>query len=102
MRLSITSIALLVVSALSVVSAQGNEVAFGICTCFKPDFDASCCILGKGFMQNDGNVCETLDAKDSVAAYRACCTRSGGRTKCKTGYRDPSHWPPADSYGCKA
>ncbi|KAF9310865.1 hypothetical protein BG000_007750 [Podila horticola] len=102
MRLSIASIALLVASALGVASAQDNLVSFGICTCFNPKFDASCCIPANGFMQNDGNVCDTIDFKDSVKRYEACCTRSGGRSKCKTGYRDPKHWPPADSYGCKA
>ncbi|KAF9369244.1 hypothetical protein CPB97_003753 [Podila verticillata] len=101
MRLSIASIALLVASALGIASAQGSQVSFGICTCFNPKFDASCCILAKGFMQNDGNVCDTLDSEATVQAYRACCIRSGGKTKCKTGYRDPSHWPPQDSYGCK-
>ncbi|KAF8926194.1 hypothetical protein CPC16_009116 [Podila verticillata] len=101
MRLSLASIALLVASAVGVASAQDNLASFGICTCFNPKFDASCCILARGFMQNDGNVCDTLDATD-IPAYQKCCSRSGGKSKCKTGYRDPSHWPPADSYGCKA
>ncbi|GJJ70779.1 hypothetical protein EMPS_03129 [Entomortierella parvispora] len=102
MRLSVASIALIVVSAVGVVSAADKQVPFGICSCFRPDFDASCCIPGKGYMQKDGNVCATVDAKDSIKNYQACCKRSGGTSKCKTGYRDPSHWPPADSYGCKA
>lgn len=101
MRFSIASIALLVVAAVS-VSAAPQTVPFGICSCFKPDFDASCCIPGKGYMENDGNVCATVDAKDSMQKYVDCCHRSGGTSKCKTGYRDPKNWPPADSYGCKA
>ncbi|KAK3838903.1 MAG: hypothetical protein J3R72DRAFT_525459 [Linnemannia gamsii] len=102
MRLSIASIALLMASTLGITSAQDNQVAFGICTCFQPKYDASCCMFVKGFMMNDGNVCDTPDAKDSITNFESCCTRSGGRYKCKHGYRDPKHWPPADTYGCKA
>ncbi|KAG0028821.1 hypothetical protein BGZ81_004400 [Podila clonocystis] len=102
MRLSIASIALLMASALGITSAQDKQVSFGICTCFEPKYDASCCIPAKGYMMNDGNVCDTLDFGDSVQKFKACCARSGGRSKCKIGYRDPSHWPPEDSYGCKA
>ncbi|KAK3819247.1 MAG: hypothetical protein JOS17DRAFT_756630 [Linnemannia elongata] len=102
MRLSIASIALLMASVLGIASAQDNLVTYGICTCFNPKFDASCCMFSKGFMQNDGNVCDTPDVEGSRTKFESCCTRSGGRSKCKTGYRDPKHWPPADSYGCKA
>ncbi|KAF9159638.1 hypothetical protein DFQ26_006321 [Actinomortierella ambigua] len=108
MRFSIASVAALAISTLAVAAtaqndtaSSGNDVHFGICTCFNPKFDASCCILAKGWMMNDGNVCDTLDNVETVAKYRACCERSGGRSKCKYGVRDPSHWPPEDSYGCK-
>ncbi|KAF9172103.1 hypothetical protein BGX21_006508 [Mortierella sp. AD011] len=101
MRLSIASIALFAVSVLGVASAKDDLVDFGICSCFNPKFDASCCIPAKGFMMNDGNVCRTIDFKNSVKKYEDCCTRAGGKYKCKRGYRDPKHWPPADSYGCK-
>ncbi|KAG0054369.1 hypothetical protein BGZ83_011378 [Gryganskiella cystojenkinii] len=105
MRLSISSLALVIVATLSLATAapqdDSNLVSFGICSCFQPKFDASCCMYANGYMQNDGNVCDTIDFKDSVKKYEACCSRSGGRSKCKTGYRDPKHWPPADSYGCK-
>ncbi|KAG0281050.1 hypothetical protein BGZ96_001315 [Linnemannia gamsii] len=105
MRLSITSIAsiaLVLASALSIASAQGNstKVRFGICTCFEPQYDASCCMYAKGYMQNDGNVCDTPDAGESVKKFRSCCDRIKGRTKCKTGEREASHWPPEDSFGC--
>ncbi|GJJ72997.1 hypothetical protein EMPS_05355 [Entomortierella parvispora] len=101
MHLSLASIALIVVSAIGVVSAA-DEVSFGICTCFNPKYDASCCILAQGYQMNDGNVCDTLDFGPSVQKYKDCCARSGGRVKCKIGNREPSHWPPEDSYGCKA
>ncbi|KAG0312339.1 hypothetical protein BGZ97_011274 [Linnemannia gamsii] len=104
---SISSIALLMASALGIASAQDaatpdKQVSFGICTCFRPKYDASCCMLVKGYMMNDGNVCDTPDATGSIDKFEACCTKSGGKYKCKHGYRDPSHWPPEDSYGCSA
>ncbi|KAG9063441.1 hypothetical protein KI688_004324 [Linnemannia hyalina] len=102
MRLYITSIALLMTSVFSIASAQDSQMTYGICTCFTPKFDASCCMFANGFMMNDNNVCDTPDTKDSVTKFESCCSRSGGRSKCKYGYRDPKHWPPADTYGCKA
>ncbi|KAG0281051.1 hypothetical protein BGZ96_001316 [Linnemannia gamsii] len=107
MRLSITSIAsiaLVMASVLGIASAQGNStgVKYGICTCFRPKFDASCCMLVKGYMMNDGNVCETPDNIDSVVKFRACCVRSGGKNKCKYSEHEPNNWPPEDTYGCSA
>ncbi|KAG0236689.1 ATP-binding cassette sub- B member 6, mitochondrial [Actinomortierella wolfii] len=97
------SIAAIALSALSMMAAAQDEyMRYGICTCFRPKYDASCCIPAKGYMMNDGNVCMTPDINQSVEAFKACCTRSGGQYKCKPGYRDPSHWPPEDTYGCKA
>ncbi|ORX99475.1 hypothetical protein K493DRAFT_299389 [Basidiobolus meristosporus CBS 931.73] len=102
MHLSIASITLLMASAISITSAQDKQVTYGICTCFNPKYDASCCMAAKGFMMNDGNVCDTPDTGASIDTFRACCTRIGGKTKCKYGYRDPTHWPPEDTYGCSA
>ncbi|KAF9312175.1 hypothetical protein BG003_006574 [Podila horticola] len=102
MRVSITSIAWIMASALGIASAQDQQVTYGICTCFNPKYDASCCMLAKGFMMNDGNVCDTPDTKDSIQKFESCCTRSGGRYKCKYGYRDPKDWPPTETYGCTA
>ncbi|KAF9539393.1 hypothetical protein EC957_005452 [Mortierella hygrophila] len=94
MRLFITSIALLMASVLGIASAQDNQAT--------PKFDASCCMFANGFMMSNGNVCDTPDTNDSVTKFESCCTRSGGRSKCKYGYRDPKNWPPADTYSCKA
>ncbi|KAF9375485.1 hypothetical protein CPC16_000694 [Podila verticillata] len=105
MRFQLLSVALLaaVLSTIQAVTgdpATSDLIPYGICTCFAPEFDASCCMYAKGYMQNDGNVCETPYA--GIEAYKTCCTRSKGKEiKCKTGYRDPKNpWPPADTYGC--
>ncbi|KAF9917275.1 hypothetical protein FBU30_000808 [Linnemannia zychae] len=100
MRLSITSIALLAATILSVVSAQNYTGRHGICTCFEPKYDGSCCMLVKGSMQKDGNVCDTPDIDESVAKFRSCCDHIGGRSKCKYGYHDPNNWPPKDQFNC--
>lgn len=102
MHLSFASIALVVAAAIGVVSAQSADIPYGICTCFTPKYDASCCIPAGGWQMNDGNVCETPDFGDSVEKFKACCARSGGHDKCKIGYRFPDQWPPEDSYGCAA
>ncbi|KAG0002327.1 hypothetical protein BGZ79_003195 [Entomortierella chlamydospora] len=99
MRLSIASIALLAVSILGVASAKSSKTAVGICSCFNPKFDASCCIPVKGYMEKDGNVCMTTNPDKTIPMYQACCARSGGKSKCKHGIQD---YPPSDSYSCKA
>ncbi|KAG0302504.1 hypothetical protein BGZ98_007442 [Dissophora globulifera] len=100
MHLAIPSIALLLVSALGAMAApESTLINFGICTCFRPAYDASCCIPAGGSM--NGNVCNTPDFKGSVKKFEDCCTKSSGTIKCKGGYRDPKNpWPPAGSYGC--
>ncbi|KAF9324690.1 hypothetical protein BGZ91_002800, partial [Linnemannia elongata] len=100
MHLKVASLALLLVSITGMAAAQDDKlIRYGICTCFRPKYDASCCILARGSMS--GNVCDTPDFGSSVDKYRACCKQSGGEIKCKTGYRDPKNpWPPEGSYGC--
>ncbi|KAF9907133.1 hypothetical protein EC991_011273 [Linnemannia zychae] len=95
-----TSFALLLVSMVGMTAAQNDtRISFGICTCFRPSYDASCCIPAGGSMS--GNVCDTPDAGASVEKFKSCCSNSGGQIKCKTGYRDPKNpWPPEGSYGC--
>ncbi|KAG0054370.1 hypothetical protein BGZ83_011379 [Gryganskiella cystojenkinii] len=103
MRLSIAALAMVVVSTLGVVSAQYKEPPhYGICTCFQPKYDASCCMYAKGYMMNDGNVCSTPDNKGALDKFEACCIKSGGRHKCKYGDKLPGSWPPEDTYSCKA
>ncbi|KAG0198697.1 hypothetical protein BGX28_007888 [Mortierella sp. GBA30] len=98
MRSIIACLAMLL-AAVSTIKAQDQRVEYGICSCFKPKYDASCCIRAKGSMFK--NVCDTPDFGDSVEAYKACCKESGGRIKCKPGYRDPKNpWPPEGSYSC--
>ncbi|KAG2175129.1 hypothetical protein INT44_007607 [Umbelopsis vinacea] len=65
--------------------AQADPFYFGVCSCFHPSYDASCCILAKGSMF--GNVCSTGDADATVTAYQDCCSGSGGLSKCKSGAR---------------
>ncbi|KAI9287996.1 hypothetical protein BC943DRAFT_357717 [Umbelopsis sp. AD052] len=65
--------------------AQADTFYFGICSCFTPSYDASCCILARGSMTE--NVCNTGDGNATIAAYQACCKGSGGKSKCKTGSR---------------
>ncbi|KAG0255270.1 hypothetical protein DFQ27_006328 [Actinomortierella ambigua] len=99
MRVSIASLALLVLSIQVAVVRADETIEYGICTCFRPKYDASCCIPAKGFMF--GNVCNTPNYKSSVTKFKKCCNKSGGEIKCKPGYRDPKHkWPPKGSYGC--
>ncbi|KAG0054367.1 hypothetical protein BGZ83_011376 [Gryganskiella cystojenkinii] len=102
MRFQLLPIVLLaaVMSGVNAAPAvTGETIEYGICSCFTPRYDASCCILAKGTMFD--NVCDTPDADSSVDAYRACCVKSGGHDKCKTGHRDPKNpWPPEGSYGC--
>ncbi|KAF9585919.1 hypothetical protein BGW38_000035 [Lunasporangiospora selenospora] len=102
MQLSIPALALLIVATFgTMAAAQDDLVKYGICTCFKPKYDASCCLLVKG--GQFGNVCDTPDFGDSVQKYKNCCYGSGGTIKCKVGYRDPSHvWPPEDTYNCSS
>jgi hypothetical protein len=64
---------------------QADTIYFGICSCFTPQYDASCCIIAGGTMS--GNVCDTGDENATVAAYQQCCSTSGGTSKCKTGSR---------------
>jgi hypothetical protein len=68
---------------------QAANRTYGICSCFTPKYDASCCILARGTMVD--NVCQTPDTGETVAAYEKCCAGSGGKSKCKYGYRDG--WP---------
>ncbi|KAG0054371.1 hypothetical protein BGZ83_011380 [Gryganskiella cystojenkinii] len=68
MRFSIAALALIVISTLGVVTAQDDDY-YGICTCFTPKYDASCCMLAKGYHMNDGNVCSTPDIKALLDAY---------------------------------
>lgn len=63
-----------------------NAEKFGICSCFKPDYDGSCCIVAKGTM--DGNVCEVPSPDKYVSKYENCCDKINGKVKCKTGYRN--------------
>lgn len=60
-----------------------NAKEFGICSCFKPDYDGSCCIVAKGSMY--GNVCRTYDW-NYVENYERCCNKINGKVKCKPGY----------------
>ncbi|KAK3827124.1 MAG: hypothetical protein JOS17DRAFT_775998 [Linnemannia elongata] len=101
MRLTVATLALLLVSMADMATAQGdNLIEYGICSCFRPKYDASCCIPAGGSMFE--NVCDTPDFGASVKKYEACCAKSGGKIKCKAGYRDPKNpWPPKGSYGCK-
>jgi hypothetical protein len=62
-----------------------NAEKFGICSCFHPDYDGSCCIVAKGTMNE--NVCEVPNLK-YVPKYEKCCNKINGKIKCKTGYRD--------------
>ncbi|KAF9925379.1 hypothetical protein FBU30_004818 [Linnemannia zychae] len=98
MRFSIVSLAVLLIT-LSTTRAKDDLIEYGICSCFNPKYDASCCILAKGIMY--GNVCDTPNFGSSVKIYESCCAKSGGRVKCKPGYRDPKYpWPPKGSYSC--
>ncbi|KAF9149859.1 hypothetical protein BG015_008312 [Linnemannia schmuckeri] len=102
MRLTAAFLAVFL-ATVSTIKAQDDQIEFGICTCFRPDYDASCCILGKGSMTTGENVCDTLDFGPSVKAYEDCCIKSGGKHKCKIGYRDPkTPWPPEGSYSCSS
>jgi hypothetical protein len=62
-----------------------NAEKFGICSCFRPAYDGSCCIVAKGKM--NGNVCEVPDLK-YVQNYEKCCNKIKGKVKCKTGYKN--------------
>ncbi|KAG0349275.1 hypothetical protein BC939DRAFT_469268 [Gamsiella multidivaricata] len=98
MRFAIACLAVLL-ATVSTIKAQDQLIEYGICSCFNPKYDASCCIVAKGSMYE--NVCDTPDFDSSVEAYKACCSKSGGRIKCKPGYRDPKNpWPPKGSYSC--
>ncbi|KAF9080221.1 hypothetical protein BGX23_002482 [Mortierella sp. AD031] len=100
MHLKVASFALLLVSIAGMATAKGDKlIKYGICSCFRPKYDASCCILTGGSMFE--NVCDTPDFGSSVAKYNACCKKSGGEIKCKPGYRNSKNpWPPEGSYGC--
>ncbi|KAF9904938.1 hypothetical protein EC991_002178 [Linnemannia zychae] len=81
-------------------NADPDLVTYGICTCFSPKYDASCCIPAQGGMF--GNVCRTKDFGKSVQRFQDCCARSGGHDKCKIGYRYKNGtWPSDDTYNCK-
>ncbi|KAI8579108.1 hypothetical protein K450DRAFT_288681 [Umbelopsis ramanniana AG] len=79
--------------------AQADPFYFGICSCFNPSYDASCCILAKGSMT--GNVCQTGNEHSTVKAYKKCCLGSGGYAKCKSGARADGIRPYWDGeYNC--
>ncbi|KAG0202416.1 hypothetical protein BGX28_005048 [Mortierella sp. GBA30] len=99
MRFTIACLAMLLATISTIKAQEDQYIKFGICSCFNPKYDASCCIVAKGSMYE--NVCNTPDLGSSVKAYEACCSKSGGRVKCKSGYRDPKNpWPPEGSYSC--
>ncbi|KAF9433209.1 hypothetical protein BGZ76_009746 [Entomortierella beljakovae] len=99
MRFTIACLAILL-ATVSTINAADEYIKFGICSCFRPNYDASCCIIAKGSMYE--NVCDTPDLGSSARAYEACCKKSGGTSKCKAGYRDPKNpWPPEGSYSCE-
>ncbi|KAG0024556.1 hypothetical protein BGZ82_010422 [Podila clonocystis] len=98
MRFIIACLAMLL-TTISTIKAEEQMIEYGICSCFHPKYDASCCILAKGSMYK--NVCDTPDFGPAVSKYDVCCKKSGGETKCKAGYSDPTYpWPPAGSYSC--
>ncbi|CAO3675198.1 unnamed protein product [Umbelopsis vinacea] len=87
----LTSAFLVAVGFVGLIQAADNYTTFGICSCFTPKYDASCCILARGSQWD--NVCETPDTGATVEAYENCCTASGGHYKCKYGYREPGGYP---------
>ncbi|KAG0341391.1 hypothetical protein BG004_006041 [Podila humilis] len=101
MRFSVISLTVMLATiATTSYAAPSDLTSYGICTCFQPKYDASCCIPAEGGMY--GNVCKTKDYGPSVERFKECCTRSGGRIKCKPGYRgNTGPWPADDTYNCK-
>ena len=72
---------------------------FGICSCFTPSYDASCCMAARGTIS--GNTCITGDSNATVTAYENCCASSGGTTKCKSGAGLDGYRPYIDGgYNC--
>ncbi|CAO3670192.1 unnamed protein product [Umbelopsis ramanniana] len=64
--------------------AQAVEpLYYGICSCFTPSYDASCCMVARGSMYE--NTCLTGDDNATVTAFQNCCATSGGKSKCKSG-----------------
>ncbi|KAM3581867.1 hypothetical protein VKS41_006022 [Umbelopsis sp. WA50703] len=101
-HLKMTRLTLLIAVAfayLTVAIKADSTEEFGICSCFTPKYDASCCLKVKGTQFE--NVCDTPDFKGSVTDYEDCCTKSGGKYKCKIGYREPGHYPDSPGqYNC--
>ncbi|CAO3670196.1 unnamed protein product [Umbelopsis ramanniana] len=64
---------------------------FGICSCFTPKYDASCCMVARGSVTE--NTCLTGDSNATVTAFRNCCDAAGGKTKCKSGAGLDGHRP---------
>ncbi|KAG2174748.1 hypothetical protein INT43_005806 [Umbelopsis isabellina] len=84
---------------LAVATKAAATEEFGICSCFTPKYDASCCLKVKGTQFQ--NVCDTPDFKGTVSTYESCCTGSGGKYKCKIGYREVGHYPDEPTqYNC--
>lgn len=70
-----------IIFIIGVTNAELKKI--GLCSCFNPDYDGSCCIVAKGYMYE--NVCKTLDWS-YVEEYEKCCTKINGTYKCKPGY----------------
>ncbi|KAL1917730.1 uncharacterized protein VTP21DRAFT_3564 [Calcarisporiella thermophila] len=82
--MSVRSVFFLLMMVAIIAPAYAKDI--GLCSCFKPDYDGSCCIPAEGSMY--GNVCRTKDWGDSVKKYEACCAQINGRVKCKQGIAD--------------
>ncbi|KAJ2958139.1 hypothetical protein NQZ79_g6266 [Umbelopsis isabellina] len=76
-----TLLALSLIALFDLIQAETHY--YGLCSCFSPQYDASCCILAQGTM--DGNTCITGDSNHTVSMYEQCCMTSGGTSKCKSG-----------------
>ncbi|KAG0026627.1 hypothetical protein BGZ82_009376 [Podila clonocystis] len=74
MGASIASIALIMASALGIASAQDKQVTYGICTYSNPSMTPRNCMFAKGYMMNDGNVCDTPDTKQGLYQHGAALT----------------------------
>lgn len=91
-----TAIVALALVCLFGVAQAVTPFYFGLCACFTPSYDASCCMIARGSMNE--NTCITGDANATVTAFKNCCATSGGKSKCKSGAGLDGYRPYEDNY----
>ncbi|CAO3633617.1 unnamed protein product [Cunninghamella blakesleeana] len=87
-------LAILLNVVLAAPAGDDGEKYYGICSCFRPQYDVGCCNFAGGKLYTGGgtgkysNTCNTPDFGESVTIYKECCAAIKGEiTKCKRGVR---------------